>query len=968
MFVPDRLKTNAYRVLRLSADATLSEIHKAAGSMRRAVSLGVANTSEADMPVLGEIPRTEADIRAAIGRLENPIQRLRDRLFWFHLTPVSPDAKAPARPSDPEGIAWSHDEALRALFTAFGAGFDDVGVPVWVRALRAWHQVVSDDDYWARTFELEQRGVFEPAAFPSEIDALRESAVELAAEPLVVAGRDALVRDDTSAVLRVLIRLEELADTGPWVAIAQHDIASPAVERFRALCRAVHDELGSKILQERDAGERNKSTCEAKLKRFRAEIEPALNKVLQLVPSNQEGAEQSREEAALFLSGIAADYTWANDFIAAEKLREEALSLAHGTLVAIRIEDGLERIRESALKQRADEVERFRALCRAIREELGSKIIRERGMVAERNKSICDAELKRFRTEIAPGLNKVLQLVPSNQEGAQQSREEAALCLSGIATDYTWADNYIVAEKLREEALSLAHGTPVAIRIEDGLEQIREEARKQRAVGSSVDAFVQLCRSISAECWKKIQGHDRLQNLAILKAAFSDYQRQVSPWFAIICDSHPDNTAIIMKARNAAAESLTSLAGGFIHMHDFAMAKRLSLRALPLVFDDDKLEAEIRRQLDYIASEEQKAEKSAPRPTPRSDTQRPADGAGGNKKWSAPPAERAVPGSRIWLKTIVVGIGGIGLLILISFLFQAVNGPERRPSASGSNPPPEGRSEYKQIAPVAQNSNVRPATPSTSRYATSSQTSQASIPESAELTGTYSGVVQNLTAGVSADFTILVTERNRAIQGCMEVKPPLFGSGSLRGTTNGLNFSFVIASNSMQLEFDGQRNGTNLNGTYLVSNRDGGSKQNGTFVLHKISSEGVSSGFTISNCFGDAPRASAPAELSALKARIDSTRSQMAVLKTQLQPVTEEITSLNAQMEHLEAELKSFDEQQKSGNQIDIDRYNAKVRTHNALLAKQRALIAANSSDLKTYNDLVEQDSVLVKQYNALLK
>src|SRR6202035_3703914 len=124
MFVPDRLKTNAYRVLRLSADATLSEIHKAAGSMRRAVSLGVANTSEADMPVLGEIPRTEADIRAAIGRLENPIQRLRDRLFWFHLTPVSPDAKAPARPSEPEGIAWSHDEALRALFTAFGAGFD----------------------------------------------------------------------------------------------------------------------------------------------------------------------------------------------------------------------------------------------------------------------------------------------------------------------------------------------------------------------------------------------------------------------------------------------------------------------------------------------------------------------------------------------------------------------------------------------------------------------------------------------------------------------------------------------------------------------------------------------------------------------------------------------------------------------------------------------------------------------------
>ena len=92
-----------------------------------------------------------------------------------------------------------HDEALRGLFASFKAGFDDVGVPVWVRALRAWHRAVSDDDYWTHVVELEQRGAFEPAAFPSEIDALRHNAVELAAEPLVVAGRDAVARNDTSS-------------------------------------------------------------------------------------------------------------------------------------------------------------------------------------------------------------------------------------------------------------------------------------------------------------------------------------------------------------------------------------------------------------------------------------------------------------------------------------------------------------------------------------------------------------------------------------------------------------------------------------------------------------------------------------------------------------------------------------------------------------------------------------------------
>ena len=416
--------------------------------MRRAVSLGVANTTEADVPLLGEISRTEADIRAAIGRLENPTQRLSDRLFWFHLPLAFGDAKSPVRPSELDGAAGSHDEALRGLFAAFGAGFGDVGVPVWVRALRTWHQVVSDDHYWARTLELEQSGAFEPIALPSEIDALRDEAVGLAAEPLVVAARDALARDDAPTIRRVLTSLEELADTGPWAATAQHDIASPAVERFRAMCRAVHEEFGSRIVRKQDAGERNRSTCDAELKRYRDEIEPELHEVIQLLPPDYQAARESREEAALCLSKIATDYTWADDFITSEKLREEALRLAKDTLGAIRIEDGLEQIREAATKQRAFEVTRFRALCRAIRGELGSKIVREQN-AAEQNKRVCDAELKRFRTEIEPALSKVLQIVPSNQEGAQQSREEAALCLSGIATDYTWADNYIVAEELR---------------------------------------------------------------------------------------------------------------------------------------------------------------------------------------------------------------------------------------------------------------------------------------------------------------------------------------------------------------------------------------------------------------------------------------------------------------------------------------------------------------------------------------
>jgi len=357
MFVPDRLKTNAYRVLRLSANATLSEIHKAAAGMRRAATLGLVGTTEADIPVLGEVPRTEADIRTALGRLANPALRLTDRLFWFHLAPQPENVGAPtlaseAIPGLAEGAACGHDEALHGLFAALEAGLDDSGVALWVRVLQAWHQAVSDDAYWALALAIEERGGFEPAALPSELDALRDDTVRLASEALVVAGRDALARNDTSTVRRILLALEVLANTGPWAVAAQEDIASPAVDRFRTLCDAVREEFGSKIVRQQDAAESNKSLCDAALKRFRGEIELALDGVIQLLPPDHEAAQQSREAAAFCLSAIATDYTWADDFIASEELHEEALNLAQDTLGAIRIEDGLEQVREPARKQR----------------------------------------------------------------------------------------------------------------------------------------------------------------------------------------------------------------------------------------------------------------------------------------------------------------------------------------------------------------------------------------------------------------------------------------------------------------------------------------------------------------------------------------------------------------------------------------------------------------------------------------
>ena len=167
-----------------------------------------------------------------------------------------------------------------------------------------------------------------------------------------MAGRDALVRNDAAVVRLVLFTLDQLADTGLWVSAAQQDIASPAIESFRKLCRTVREDFSSKVVREQDVAKQNKGVCAAELARYRSDVEPELNRIIQLLPPGYEGALEVREEAALLLSAIATDYTWADDFITSEKLREEALKLAENTLGAIRIEDGLEHIRASARQQR----------------------------------------------------------------------------------------------------------------------------------------------------------------------------------------------------------------------------------------------------------------------------------------------------------------------------------------------------------------------------------------------------------------------------------------------------------------------------------------------------------------------------------------------------------------------------------------------------------------------------------------
>lgn len=140
--------------------------------------------------------------------------------------------------------------------------------------------------------------------------------------------------------------------TGPWASAAIEDVATPETERFTALCRSARAKYGSRVVRDPDAGTKNKAACDEALAHFRGDVQPALDKATRILPQDHELVLRAREEVALYLSAIATDYTWADDFISSETLNKEALSIARTSLGAVRIQERLTEVGDAARKQR----------------------------------------------------------------------------------------------------------------------------------------------------------------------------------------------------------------------------------------------------------------------------------------------------------------------------------------------------------------------------------------------------------------------------------------------------------------------------------------------------------------------------------------------------------------------------------------------------------------------------------------
>ncbi len=489
MPIPGWLQANPYRVLRLSANASSSDAHKAASAMRKLAQLGIENTSEADIPSLGEIRRSESDIRSAVGRLENPSQRIADRLFWLHSATERPDANASGDSREPlKKAAWDHDQALEGLFRLYCSTSLSDDPSAWSNALRKWHDCVGSDDYWKLGSVLERLGTFEPSATADEFRVLRGNAMLMAGEPLLIIARQAVADDDRKELQGALRILRDLVDTGNWTASARKDILAPVVSSVLDGCRQNRENFGKRIVRKPEAVAENHPLCDDALRHFRTEIEPSLERLHGIVARGKEDESLAREDAARCLSDIAIDFTWADRYIESEELFKEALSLAEGTLAAVQIERSLAENKSSADHQRlyegltspaSDALNEARRVGLSVLAEGRQEILREQDK-AEHNRPLCQAMLARFRSEVQPAMQTALAAMPADHPAAKELRAETALRLNSIATDFTWADEFGISLQLRQEALSIAVNTDAVDSISQGIAQVSEAARQER--------------------------------------------------------------------------------------------------------------------------------------------------------------------------------------------------------------------------------------------------------------------------------------------------------------------------------------------------------------------------------------------------------------------------------------------------------------------------------------------------------
>ena len=198
------------------------------------------------------------------------------------------------------------------------------------------------------------------------------------------------------------------------------------------------------------------------------------------------------------LINVASAFTWADRFVEAEALLDDARSLTgEKTIARMRIRLLTDKINARVnVKVRASQERQLKGLSaevaatvkRARRDaihivETGrASLLREPFQEAQ-NKPVCDAMLAKFRTELQPMMRAAVAALPPRHSLVLTSElaGDEALCLHKIALDYAdWAGEPAVSLELLQKAQVIAVDSYAAATAREGIAKVNEILRQQR--------------------------------------------------------------------------------------------------------------------------------------------------------------------------------------------------------------------------------------------------------------------------------------------------------------------------------------------------------------------------------------------------------------------------------------------------------------------------------------------------------
>jgi hypothetical protein len=104
--------------------------------------------------------------------------------------------------------------------------------------------------------------------------------------------------------------------------------------------------------------------------------------------------------------------------------------------------------------------------------------------------------------------------------------------------------------------------------------------------------------------------------------------------------------------------------------------------------------------------------------------------------------------------------------------------------------------------------------PAAAAYTSDSKEPAASTKPAVSVSGTYVGTVHNQTSNASSSVVVVLHQtKGGLLDGCMDVKFPLYGSGALLGSIQGTHLSFVVSN----LTYQGDASKNEIAGSYGVS-------------------------------------------------------------------------------------------------------------------------------------------------------